>query len=46
MIRVRMTAWILQPLADQTRKVYQVNYGGEVRLSQAETKRPWWKIWH
>ncbi len=35
----------LAPLADQTRQVYEINYGSEVRLSQAETKRPWWKRW-
>jgi outer membrane protein assembly factor BamD len=35
----------LQPLAAQTRQVYEANYGGEVRQSQAEIKKAWWKIW-
>ena len=35
----------LQPLAAQTRQVYEANYAGEVRQSQAEIKKSWWKIW-
>lgn len=35
----------LQALADQTRKVYEANYSGDVKQSQAEVKRPWWKLW-
>jgi outer membrane protein assembly factor BamD len=35
----------LQPLAAQTRQVYQANYAGEVRQAQAEVKKSWWKIW-
>jgi outer membrane protein assembly factor BamD len=35
----------LKALADKTREVYQLNYGGEVQQAQAEIKRPWWKLW-
>jgi outer membrane protein assembly factor BamD len=35
----------LQPLAAQSRQVYETNYGGDVRQSQAEIKKAWWKIW-
>ena len=35
----------LQPLAAQTRQVYEANYAGDVRQSQAEVKKSWWKIW-
>ena len=35
----------LQPLAAQTRQVYEANYAGDVRHSQAEIKKSWWKIW-
>ncbi|HEY0766777.1 MAG TPA: outer membrane protein assembly factor BamD [Steroidobacteraceae bacterium] len=35
----------LQPLAAQTRQVYEANYAGEVRQAQAEVKKSWWKIW-
>jgi outer membrane protein assembly factor BamD len=35
----------LQPLAAQTRQVYEANYAGDVRQSQAEIKKSWWKIW-
>ena len=35
----------LQPLAAQTRQVYEANYAGEVAQSQAEIKKSWWKIW-
>ncbi|HUE48085.1 MAG TPA: outer membrane protein assembly factor BamD [Steroidobacteraceae bacterium] len=35
----------LQPLAAQTRQVYEANYGGDVRQSQAEIKKAWWRIW-
>jgi outer membrane protein assembly factor BamD len=35
----------LKPLADKAREVYALNYSGEIRLAQADAKRPWWKIW-
>jgi outer membrane protein assembly factor BamD len=35
----------LQPLAAQTRQVYEANYAADVRQSQAEVKKSWWKIW-
>src|SRR3979411_1781956 len=35
----------LQPLAAQTRQVYEANYAGEVRQAQAEIKKAWWRIW-
>jgi outer membrane protein assembly factor BamD len=35
----------LQPLAAQTRQVYEANYAGPVPASQADAKRPWWKSW-
>ena len=35
----------LQPLAAQTRQVYEANYAGDVRQSQAEVKKSWWRIW-
>jgi len=35
----------LTPLAEQTRKVYELNYSGQVRQAQAEIKKPWWKVW-
>jgi outer membrane protein assembly factor BamD len=35
----------LQPLAAQTRQVYEANYAGDVPQSQAEIKKSWWKIW-
>ena len=35
----------LQPLAAQTRQVYEANYSADVRQSQAEIKKAWWKIW-
>ena len=35
----------LKPLADQTRQVYELNYSGEVRQAEAETRKPWWKLW-
>lgn len=35
----------LAPLAEQTRKVYALNYSGRVRDVQAEIKKPWWKVW-
>lgn len=35
----------LKPLADQTRKVYELNFGSDVQQAQAETKKRWWKIW-
>jgi outer membrane protein assembly factor BamD len=35
----------LQPLAAQARQVYEFNYGGEVRVSQADIKKAWWRFW-
>lgn len=35
----------LPPLAAQTREVYAANYSGDVRSSQADVKKPWWRIW-
>ncbi|MBS0364422.1 MAG: outer membrane protein assembly factor BamD [Proteobacteria bacterium] len=35
----------LQPLAAQARKVWEDNYPGQVRPSQADIKRAWWKLW-
>jgi hypothetical protein len=35
----------LKPLADKARTVYELNYGGEIQLAQADIKRPWWKLW-
>jgi outer membrane protein assembly factor BamD len=35
----------LQPLAAQSRQVYEANYGGEIRQAQAEVQKSWWKIW-
>jgi outer membrane protein assembly factor BamD len=35
----------LKELADKSRQVYEFNYGGEVKQAEAETKRPWWKLW-
>jgi outer membrane protein assembly factor BamD len=35
----------LQPLAAQTREVYEANYSGEVRTSQADVKKAWWRFW-
>jgi len=35
----------LQPLAAQTRQVYEANYGADVRHAQAEIRKAWWKIW-
>jgi outer membrane protein assembly factor BamD len=35
----------LQPLAAQTREVYAANYSGEVRTSQADVKKAWWRFW-
>jgi len=35
----------LQPLAAQSRQVYEANYAGDVRQSQAEVKKSWWKLW-
>jgi outer membrane protein assembly factor BamD len=35
----------LQPLAANAREVYQANYPGAVRSSEAEVKKPWWQIW-
>ena len=35
----------LKLLADQTRQVYELNFGGAVRESEAEVKKAWWKFW-
>jgi len=35
----------LKPLADQTRKVYEANYSGEVRETTAEIRKHWWQMW-
>jgi len=35
----------LQPLAADARQVYQANYAGAVRPSEAEVKKAWWQIW-
>ena len=35
----------LAALAEQTRKVYQANYSGDVKDVVAEEKRPWYKFW-
>jgi outer membrane protein assembly factor BamD len=35
----------LAPLAADARAVYAANYSGEVRASQAQVKKPWWRIW-
>jgi outer membrane protein assembly factor BamD len=35
----------LKPLSAKAREVYELNYGGEVRLSESDAKRHWWKFW-
>jgi len=35
----------LTVLSEQTRQVYQANYEGDIRQSQAEVDKPWWKLW-
>lgn len=35
----------LAQLAEQSRKVYQANYQGEVRQAQAATEKHWWQFW-
>ncbi|MGP8035010.1 MAG: outer membrane protein assembly factor BamD [Steroidobacteraceae bacterium] len=35
----------LDPLAAQAREVYAANYSGDVRHSEAATRRAWWKFW-
>ena len=35
----------LPPLAAQTREVYAANYSGEVRTSEAEVRKSWWRFW-
>ncbi len=35
----------LEDLAKQSRQVYAENYEGTVQQAQAESKKPWWKIW-
>jgi outer membrane protein assembly factor BamD len=35
----------LQALAAQTREVYAANYSGDVRTSQADVKKAWWRFW-
>jgi outer membrane protein assembly factor BamD len=34
----------LAPLAAQSREVYVANYGSDIRTSQADVKKPWWRI--
>jgi outer membrane protein assembly factor BamD len=35
----------LAPLAAESREVYAANYSAEVRTTQAEVKKSWWRIW-
>jgi outer membrane protein assembly factor BamD len=35
----------LEPLAAQSREVYAANYSADVRASQAEVKKSWWRFW-
>jgi outer membrane protein assembly factor BamD len=35
----------LEPLAAQTRQVYAANYSGDVRTTEAEVKKSWWRFW-
>jgi outer membrane protein assembly factor BamD len=35
----------LKELAEQSRQVYGTNFEGKVQAAQAETKKPWWKVW-
>ena len=35
----------LAPLAEQSRAVYAANYTGEVRSTEAQVKKSWWRIW-
>jgi outer membrane protein assembly factor BamD len=35
----------LEPLAAQTRQVYAANYTGQIRTSEADAKKPWWRFW-
>ena len=35
----------LPKLADQTREVYAANYSKQMKVAQAEIKKPWWKLW-
>ena len=35
----------LQALAAQTREVYAANYSADVRTSQADVKKAWWRFW-
>jgi len=35
----------LPKLADQTREVYAANYSKQIKVAQAEIKKPWWKLW-
>ena len=35
----------LKELADQTRRVYQANFSGDIRQAEAEVHKPWWKLW-
>jgi hypothetical protein len=34
----------LAPLAAQSREVYVANYGSDIRTSQADVRKPWWRI--
>jgi len=35
----------LKELADQTRRVYQANFSGDIRQAEAEGHKAWWKFW-
>jgi hypothetical protein len=35
----------LTELAEQSRKVYQVNYQDDVREAQAKVHKSWWQFW-
>jgi outer membrane protein assembly factor BamD len=35
----------LQPLAADSRQVYEANYSAEIRAAQAQVKKSWWQIW-
>jgi len=35
----------LKELADQTRRVYQAKFSGDIRQAEAEVHKPWWKLW-
>lgn len=35
----------LKPLANQARVAYDANYSNKVEEAEADTRRPWWKLW-